>query len=715
MVSAARVVAHRPQPVSEELAFAPALELAAQVRERKVSPVELTELYLERIERLDPQLNSYVTVDGEGALAAAHAAVSTTSDAPFHGVPISIKDLNETAGLRTTYSTKACAANVPRFDAAVVRRIREAGFIVLGKTNTPEFGTIAMTESELNGDCRNPWDVSRTPGGSSGGAAAATAAGLCPAAHGSDGGGSIRIPSSCCGLFGIKPSRGRVSPAPYGSGSLGLGTSGPIARTVRDAAALLDVMSGYETGDFFVAPAPERPFLAEAELEPGRLRIAVTTTPPIDVPVDPSCVAAVDDAAALLAELGHDVIAATPPWVGEDLILHFIRIWQVGPATAGIDDLSQLEPINRMLAEQARETPSPEHAAAIMQLQRLTRTVVAFWDDVDVLLTPTLALPPVPIGWTFDETGGNPQLAFDRQTLFTPFTAVDQRHGSACDVGAAALERGWPADRRAAHRQAVRRGDALPARRAARAGEAVDRPPAPAAGDVDRGCVRDGPDQAIWPDPAPDIVVLRSSRSRPKRAASRPPSVRASDSHQPPASADRLAELGDEGASILHVPRDDETRVVAGDRADDLGMIHLIERPGDRRCGAELRVKDDDVLRERRPASELRGLRRARLSDRVDVARTRRGRRSEGVRACRASSRDRARGYRVRSWPASRGSRRRRARLRARAGCRRACVRRFRPAAAAAPPCRGAGRSSAWTEHSYADVSATTRVARLRT
>jgi amidase len=410
--------------VSEELAFAPALELAAQVRERKVSPVELTELYLERIQRLDPQLNSYVTVDTERALAAAHAAASTASDAPFHGVPISIKDLNETAGLRTTYSTKAYARNVPRFDAAVVRRLRAAGFVVLGKTNTPEFGTIAMTESELNGDCRNPWDVSRTPGGSSGGAAAATAAGLCPAAHGSDGGGSIRIPSSCCGLFGIKPSRGRVSPAPYGSGSLGLGTSGPIARTVRDAAALLDIMSGYETGDFFVAPAPERSFLAEAELEPGRLRIAVTTTPPIDVPVDPSCVAAVDDAAALLAELGHDVVPATPPWVGEDLILHFIRIWQVGPATAGIDDLSLLEPINRMLAEQARETPSPEHAAAIMQLQRLTRTVVAFWDDVDVLLTPTLALPPVPIGWTFDETGGNPQLAFDRQTLFTPFTAV---------------------------------------------------------------------------------------------------------------------------------------------------------------------------------------------------------------------------------------------------------------------------------------------------
>ncbi|MCW2977678.1 MAG: Amidase [Actinomycetia bacterium] len=410
--------------MTEELAFTPALELAARVRARDVSPVELAELYLERIERLDPQLNSYVTVDVEGALAAARAAESAVSDAPFHGVPTAIKDLNETAGLRTTYSTKACVDNVPQFDASVVRRIRNAGFVVLGKTNTPEFGTIAMTESELNGICRNPWDISRTPGGSSGGAAAATAAGLCPVAHGSDGGGSIRIPSSCCGLFGIKPSRGRVSPSPYGSGSLGLGTSGPIARTVRDAAALLDVMAGYETGDFFVAPTPERPFLAETELEPGRLRIAVTTTPPIDVPVDPVCVAAADDAAKLLADLGHDVVAATPPWASGGLIDHFIRIWQVGPATAGIDDLSLLEPINRMLAEQARETPSPEHASSIMHLQRIAREVIAFWNDVDVLVTPTLAMPPVPVGWTYEDADGDPQLAFDRQTLFTPFTSV---------------------------------------------------------------------------------------------------------------------------------------------------------------------------------------------------------------------------------------------------------------------------------------------------
>src|SRR5207249_2963740 len=283
----------------------------------EVSPVELTRLYLDRIERLDPQLNAYVTVDGERALAAAREPAAGA----FGGVPIPIKDLNETAGLRTTFSCKAFADNVPDFDAAVVRRIRGAGFVILGKTNTPEFGTIAMTESELNGDCRNPWDTTRTPGGSSGGAAAALAAGLCPVAHGSDGGGSIRIPSSCCGLFGLKPSRGRVSPAPYGSGSLGLGTSGPIARTVRDASALLDVMAGYEPGDFFFAPPPERPFLAEAGEAPGRLRIAITTEPPTFVPVDGTCAAAAHSAAQLLAELGHDVVEATPPWQTDEMLV----------------------------------------------------------------------------------------------------------------------------------------------------------------------------------------------------------------------------------------------------------------------------------------------------------------------------------------------------------------------------------------------------------
>jgi amidase len=405
--------------VSDELAFAPALELAERIRARELSSAELVDLYLDRIARIDPELNAYVTVDADGARAAAREPLQ----GPFAGVPISVKDLTETAGLRTTLSTKALADNVPGFDAAVVRRIRDAGFVVLGKTNTSEIGTIAMTESELNGACRNPWDTSRTPGGSSGGAAAATAAGLCPIAQGSDGGGSIRIPASCCGLVGVKPSRGRVSPAPWGSGSLGLGTNGPIARTVRDAAALLDVMSGYEPGDFFVAPQPERSFLAEAELEPGRLRIAFTTVPPVDVPVHPACAQAVHDAAALLEELGHDVREALPPWPAPEVVPHFIRVWQVGPAAMGVD-FELLEPINRALAADAVATTSPELAASVYTLQAETRRLVAFWSDVDVLVTPTLALPPVPIGFTFEDTDGDPHAAFMRQFLFTPFTAI---------------------------------------------------------------------------------------------------------------------------------------------------------------------------------------------------------------------------------------------------------------------------------------------------
>jgi amidase len=410
--------------LSDELAFADALELAARVRSREVSPVELVELYLGRIERLDPQLRSYVTVDADGALAAARAAEAVPAAAPFHGVPLPIKDLHETAGLRTTYSSKAFADHVPDEDQAVVRRLREAGFAVIGKTNTPELGTIAQTESELNGACRNPWNPELTPGGSSGGAAAAVAAGLCPAAHGSDGGGSIRTPASCCGLVGLKPSRGRVSPAPYGPGSLGLGTSGPIARTVRDAAALLDAMAGPEPGELFVAPEPAHPFLEEVGAEPGRLRIAVTDRPPVQVTVDPECAAAVRAAGDLLAELGHDVRDETPPWQSDEVMVDFIRVWQVGPAIAGVDDLTLLEPINRALAEDAHATPSPDLALAVARLQMLVRRVAAFWSEVDIVVTPTLAMLPVPIGWTYEETDGDPRLAFARQILFTPFTPL---------------------------------------------------------------------------------------------------------------------------------------------------------------------------------------------------------------------------------------------------------------------------------------------------
>jgi amidase len=333
-----------------------------------------------------------------------------------------VKDLTDTAGLRTTYSSRAFADHVPPTDAAVVRRMKEAGFVVVGKSNTPEFGITAVTESRLNGACRNPWDTGRTPGGSSGGAAAAVAAGALALAHGSDGGGSIRIPAACCGLFGIKPSRGRVSPAPYVGGSLELSQSGPLSVTVRDSAAFLDVLAGYEWGDANVLPPPERPFVDEVGRDPGRLRIAFTDVAPIPYPVDASAIAVARAAADTLAELGHDVVESTPPWRDENLLRAFAVLWQTTPALYPVADRSLLEPLNRALAESADGTSSVALAQATAALQRASRHVVAFWQDVDAVLTPALAKAPVPIGWVLEPD--DPWEQFRRGGEFTPFTPL---------------------------------------------------------------------------------------------------------------------------------------------------------------------------------------------------------------------------------------------------------------------------------------------------
>ena len=421
-----------------ELAFLSAVEQARLVRSGEVSSEELVAVSLERIEQLDPLLNAFVTVCADEALATARALDSTPGDAPFRGVPIAVKDLAATAGIRTTYSSRAYAEYVPDFDTAVVRRIREAGFVIVGKTNTPEFGTVAFTESELNGATRNPWSTELTPGGSSGGAAAALAAGLVPTAHATDGGGSIRIPASCCGLFGLKPSRGRVSTAPFGSLE-GLSTAGPLTRSVEDAAHLLDVLAGYEPGDPWWAPPPERPFAKSTAESPPPLRIAVTSTPPTDVPVDPECARAVSSAAELLAELGHDVRDETPPWRTDDLFHTFIAVWQVGPALYPVND-ALMTPLNRGLAESARASTAADYGRAVASLQLLARRIVAFWNDVDVVLTPTLALPPVPIGWQDAVDGPIEQLL--RNAEFTPFTAVANLTG----LPAMSLPLHWSAD-----------------------------------------------------------------------------------------------------------------------------------------------------------------------------------------------------------------------------------------------------------------------------
>jgi len=399
------------------LAFASALEQAALVAAGEVSSVELVELYLGRIETHDPQLNAFVTVCAEQALAEAREP----RPGPFSGVPLPIKDLDEVAGVRTTLSSRAFAGWIPPTDRASVARLRRAGFVVIGKTNTPELGLIPLTNSELNGICRNPWNTTRTPGGSSGGAAAAVAAGLAPAAQGSDGGGSIRIPSSCCGLFGLKPSRGRVSPAPFGD-VYGLSSSGPITRTVADAAAMLDVLAGNELGDPHLCPPPERPFADEVGADPGALRVAVTTEAPLQAPVDPACVRATEEAAALLESLGHRVEADTPPWRDDDLLLHFMRLWQTIPALYGDEAVSRMGPLARAFAELAGETSSSDYVRAVLQLQLLARRVVGFFARYDLVLTPTLALPPVPVDWVDDEEDALARFA--RGGLFSPFTPL---------------------------------------------------------------------------------------------------------------------------------------------------------------------------------------------------------------------------------------------------------------------------------------------------
>jgi amidase len=396
------------------VAFLSALEQARLVREGEVSPLELVEEYLARIERFDPDLKAFVTVAAEQA----REAAGSPAPGPFSGVPLPIKDLVETAGIRTTFSCRAFADYVPAADMELVRRLRAAGFVVIGKTNTPEFGITAVTESELNGSCRNPWDRERTPGGSSGGAAAAVAAGLAAIAQGSDGGGSIRIPASCCGLFGLKPTRGRVSPAPRGD-PYGLSVAGSLARTVADAAAFLDVIVGPVPGDPYVAPPPERPFLEEVGVDPGRLRVGLALEPPHAVPVDEVCAAAATDAARLLEQLGHEIEPVALPQSVEALRL-FAAVWATIPGIYPIEDGSLLEPLNAALFEHAQRLTSIDYVRAYAGLQQNGRAFAAACAPYDVVLTPTLAKPPVPVGWVREPE--DPWEQYARAGTFTPFT-----------------------------------------------------------------------------------------------------------------------------------------------------------------------------------------------------------------------------------------------------------------------------------------------------
>jgi amidase len=409
-----------------------AIELAAAIRVGEVSPVAVTDHYLRRTAELNEQVGAFYTVTAELAAEqalAAEKAVARAADPadlpPLTGVPIPIKDLNMVAGVRQTLGSVTYENNVPDTDDYVVTRLKDAGVIITGKTSTPEFGLPCYTETKIGPPARTPWDLSRSAGGSSGGAAAAVAAGLAPAAQGSDGAGSIRIPASVCGLFGIKPSRGRVSKGPLDPDLEGLSTNGPIARTVADAALLLDVMTGNYPGDMYTLPPLPlgESFLGYASRPPGRLRIGRTLQHPVpDADVHPDCVKAYEDASNLLASLGHEVEDIALP-LGEDVIPFFETLYYVHGTLTPVDPSQEhlLLPLTRYLRERGRATGAPDLYFALAYLQFVSRPAIAALSAYDAVLTPTVAQPPRPVGY-FDEV--DPAENFERQKRFTPWTAI---------------------------------------------------------------------------------------------------------------------------------------------------------------------------------------------------------------------------------------------------------------------------------------------------
>ncbi len=414
-----------------DLMFRSASELAGMVRSGECSARELVEISLERIEQLNPQLNAFVQIDAERALATA-TDIGPGDPRPFAGVPIAIKNNRAVRGLRLTYGCTLMKDFVVDYDHNVTRRLKDAGFVIVGTTTLPEYGILPVSEARIFGATRNPWDLERTPGGSSGGAAAAVSAGLVPVAHGNDGGGSIRIPAACCGLVGLKPARGRISLAPE-LGDSALGIDGVLTRDVADTASILDVLAGYEPGDATWAPPPAEPFASAAQRAPGRLRIAATALPPVaDATVDPLCARAVSETAELLRSLGHEVEEVDPPWRDERLAALFGGVFSTqislsiaySASIAGREPTAQdMEAMSWAIFSMVGHISALESLSASLRLQAFARGLVAFLARYDMLLTPALAERPLPLG-TLDTGVPDPMSTFTRSGLFTPFTPV---------------------------------------------------------------------------------------------------------------------------------------------------------------------------------------------------------------------------------------------------------------------------------------------------
>ncbi|MBM3568171.1 MAG: amidase [Alphaproteobacteria bacterium] len=411
-----------------------ALGLARLVRERQVTAGELLDTALERAAKINPAINAIVYPMAEEARRAIAAGVP---QGPFAGVPYLIKDFQALyRGTPTSFGSSFLKYLVAETDSEMVARARRAGLVTFGKTNTPEFAMASTTEPRLFGPTRNPWNLGRSAGGSSGGAAAAVAAGILPLAHATDGGGSIRIPASACGLFGLKPSRGRNSMGPLvGEGLAGAAVEHCVSRSVRDSAALLDATRGYAAGDPYTAPPPLHPYLSEVGAPPGRLRIAVSTEPFFPAEVHADCKAAVADAAKLCRDLGHDVEEAAPAVERAALaegyrVISSTQIASVIEARAGGRPIgpADFEPATWQLYLEGKRRGGIEFLRAVQGFHRLGRQVAPFFERYDLLLTPTLGAPPVPIGQISTDTDSLDRF-WAAVWAFAPFTALFNASG----------------------------------------------------------------------------------------------------------------------------------------------------------------------------------------------------------------------------------------------------------------------------------------------
>jgi amidase len=415
--------------------FPTALELAEAIRTKQVSPTEVLDETLARIDARNPSINAVTWRDDEDARRRAKLAddLVASSDAselpPFCGVPIPIKDLTPVAGWPTTYGSAGATDEPTSESELVVTAFERAGFVLVGRTNTPEFGPITAAENVRYGISRNPWNTDHTPGGSSGGASAATAAGIFPIAHANDGGGSIRIPASCCGLVGLKVSRGRVPV--LAQAWEGAAVEGVVSHTVADTAAVLDAISQPDPLGWWNAPAPTRPFRDEVGAPADRLRVAVVTDTALGLPTDPSCVDATTRAAAALEAAGHVVVDAAPDFRIEEFIAHFVTV--VNSGLAAYDDRvdwSRVEEHNRLSREAAGQVDCITYAKAVAALQGWTRGVNAQWGgDFDVLLTPTMAIEPARAGQILTEVQADPGGISPTVLHSVLFTAVFNMNG----------------------------------------------------------------------------------------------------------------------------------------------------------------------------------------------------------------------------------------------------------------------------------------------